>query len=107
MSSLSLRCRDVTRWTARDARSLAAGLAYLLPSFVLFTVFVFIPLGRTFYLSFYNTRATGAATTFARVRPYAGPLTSPSIRSSFGATDLCAGYTGPVGSALGLYLATL
>ena len=55
----------VTRWTVRDVRALGVGLAYLLPSFVLFAVFVFIPLGRTFYLSFYNTRATGAITTFA------------------------------------------
>ena len=48
------------RWTARDARSLGVGLAYLAPSFLLFAAFVFIPLGRTFYLSFFYTRQSGA-----------------------------------------------
>ena len=44
------------RWTARDGRALGVGLAYLAPSFLLFVAFVFIPLGRTIYLSFFYTR---------------------------------------------------
>ena len=107
MSSGSLRCRDVTRWTARDVRSLGAGFAYLLPSFVLFAVFVFIPLGRTFYLSFYNTRATGAITTFAGLDQYVELLTSPTFRTGLVATALFAIYTVPLGIALGLFLAVL
>ena len=46
------------RWTARDFRSLATGLAYLGPSLILFAAFVFIPLAQSIYLSFFNTRAT-------------------------------------------------
>src|SRR5947199_263385 len=97
----------VTRWTVRDVRSLGVGLAYLLPSFVLFAVFVFIPLGRTFYLSFYNTRATGAITTFAGLDQYVELLTSPTFRTGLVATALFAIYTVPLGIALGLFLAVL
>src|SRR6266566_268918 len=58
------------RWTARDVRSLGVGLAYLAPALFIFVVFVFIPLGRTFYLSFYTTRSTGLVTTFNGIDHY-------------------------------------
>jgi len=95
------------RWTARDLRSLAIGLAYLAPSLVLFAVFVFIPLGRTFYLSLYNTRATGALTTFNGLDHYIDLVTSATFRSGLVATGLFAIYTVPIGIALGLLLAVL
>ncbi len=90
------------RWTGRDLRSLAIGLAYLAPSLVLFAVFVFIPLGRTFYLSLYNTRATGAFTTFNGLDHYVDLVTSATFRSGLVATGLFAIYTVPIGIALGL-----
>ena len=95
------------RWTGRDLRSLAIGLAYLAPSLVLFAVFVFIPLGRTFYLSLYNTRATGAFTTFNGLDHYVDLVTSATFRSGLVATGLFAIYTVPIGIALGLFLAVL
>src|SRR5213593_2591986 len=95
------------RWTARDIRSLAVGLAYLAPALLIFVVFVFIPLGRTFYLSFYNTRATGAITTFNGIDHYIDLVTSGTFRSSLLATGLFALYTAPLGIALGLILAVL
>ena len=95
------------RWTGRDLRSLAIGLAYLAPSLVLFAVFVFIPLGRTFYLSLYNTRATGALTTFNGLDHYIDLVTSATFRSGLVATGLFAIYTVPIGIALGLLLAVL
>ena len=95
------------RWTARDARSLGVGLAYLLPSFVLFAVFVFIPLARTIYLSFFNTRSTGAITTFAGFDNYIELATSAVFRSGLLATGLFVLYTVPVGIGLGLVLAVL
>ncbi len=95
------------RWTVRDLRSLAIGLAYLAPSLVLFAVFVFIPLGRTFYLSLYNTRATGALTTFNGLDHYIDLVTSATFRSGLVATGLFAIYTVPIGIALGLLLAVL
>ncbi|HYK99435.1 MAG TPA: sugar ABC transporter permease [Candidatus Acidoferrales bacterium] len=95
------------RWTARDARSLAVGLAYLAPSFVLFTAFVFVPLVRTFNLSLFNTRVTGAMTTFAGLDHYVELATSPVFRAELQATALFALYTVPVAIGLGLVLAVL
>src|SRR5438034_374015 len=95
------------RWTARDLRSLAVGLAYLAPALFIFVVFVFIPLGRTFYRSFFNTRSTGAITTFNGIDHYIDLLTSETFRSTLLATALFALYTVPIGIALGLILAVL
>ena len=94
-------------WTRREARAFGVGVAYLAPSLVLFLVFVFIPLGRTIYLSLFNTRATGVPTTFAGLDNYTELLTSESFRSGLLATTLFTLYTVPVGIALGLVLAVL
>src|SRR5216683_2703780 len=95
------------RWTARDGRSLAVGLAYLAPSFVLFAAFVFIPLGRTIYLSFFYTRQSGAISAFAGLDQYTELLASPIFHSGLLATALFVLYTVPVGIALGLVLAVI
>jgi sn-glycerol 3-phosphate transport system permease protein len=97
----------VMRWTARDARSLAVGLAYLAPSFILFAAFVFIPLIRTFNLSFFNTRSTGAISTFAGLDNYTELVTSPVFHSGLVATALFVLYTVPFGIGIGLVLAVL
>ena len=95
------------RWSARDIRSLGVGLAYLGPALFIFVVFVFIPLGRTFYLSFFNTRSTGVISTFNGIDHYIDLVTSATFRSSLLATGLFALYTVPLGIALGLILAVL
>jgi sn-glycerol 3-phosphate transport system permease protein len=95
------------RLTSRDARALGTGLAYLAPSLVLFAAFVFIPLTQSIYLSFFNTRATGAITTFAGLDHYLELLSSPAFRTGLLATALFAVYTVPLGIALGLVLAVL
>ena len=74
------------RWSSRDIRSLGIGLAYLAPSLLLFAAFVFIPLAQTIYLSFFNTRATGAITTFAGLDHYVELLTSEAFRTGLLAT---------------------
>jgi sn-glycerol 3-phosphate transport system permease protein len=95
------------RPNARELRSLAVALAYLAPSLVLFATFVFVPLGRTIYLSLYNTRATGAPTTFAGLDQYAELLSSEAFRRGVVATALFALYTVPVGIVVALVLAVL
>jgi ABC-type sugar transport system permease subunit len=95
------------RWTARDARSLGVGLAYLAPSFILFAAFVFVPLAKTVYLSLFNTRVTGAITTFAGLDQYAELISSPVFHSGLLATALFVLYTVPFGIGLGLVLAVL
>ena len=69
------------RWGRSDVRAFGVGLAYLAPSLLLFAAFVFIPLGQTIYLSFFNTRATGAITTFAGLDNYTELLTSATFRT--------------------------
>jgi sn-glycerol 3-phosphate transport system permease protein len=97
----------VMRWTARDARGFGIGLAYLLPSFVLFAAFVFIPLARTIYLSFFYTRQNGAPSEFAGFDQYAELLASPVFHTGLLATALFVLYTVPFVIALGLVLAVL
>ena len=88
-------------------RPLLIGLAYLAPSLILFASFVFIPLGRTIYLSLYNTRSTGQPTTFAGLDNYLDLLTSESFRTGIVATVLFTLYTVPLGILVGLVLAVL
>ncbi len=94
-------------WKSRDVRGFGIGLAYLAPSLVLFAAFVFIPLAQSIYLSFFNTRATGAITTFAGLDHYIELLTSPAFGAGLVATALFALYTVPIGITLGLVLAVL
>ena len=94
-------------WRSRDVRAFGIGLAYLGPSLILFAAFVFIPLAQSIFLSFFNTRATGVATTFAGLDHYIELLTSPAFRTGLLATTLFAVYTVPIGIALGLVLAVM
>ena len=95
------------RLSGRSARSLAVGLAYLSPSLVLFAAFVFIPLGRTIFLSLFHTRATGVITSFAGLEHYSELLGSEEFRSGIVATVLFGLYSVPIGIGLGLVLAVL
>lgn len=95
------------RWSARDGKALGVGVLYLAPSLVLFTAFIFVPLVRTFNLSFFNTRSTGAITTFAGLDQYTELFRSDIFLSGLLATALFALYTVPVGIGLGLVLAVL
>lgn len=94
-------------WHRREVRSLGIGLAYLAPSLLLFTAFVFVPLGRTIVLSLFNTRSTGVETSFAGLDHYIELFGSEAFRTGLVATALFALYTVPVGIALGLVLAVL
>lgn len=94
-------------WDRKEARSLGVGLAYLAPSLLLFAAFVFIPLAQSIYLSFFNTRATGAITTFAGLDHYLELLTSEAFGTGLLATALFALYTVPIGITLGLVLAVM
>ena len=90
-------------------RSLNArtALLYLLPSIVLFSVFVFYPMFRTIYLSFYLTDQAGKAALFVGFENYAYLLESSAFRNSVKATVLFVLYTVPLGIILSLFLALL
>lgn len=95
------------RWQRNDVRSFGVGLAYLAPALLLFAAFVFVPLAQTIYLSLFNTRSTGAITTFAGLDNYMELLTSEAFRTGLLATGLFALYTVPIGIGLGLVLSVM
>lgn len=88
-------------------KSLLKGLLFLLPSIVLFTVFLFYPLGRTIYLSFFLTNAAGETTVFVGwdnfIRMFQSPIFMQSIKSTF----LFVLYTVPLTIIISLFLAVI
>ena len=94
--------------TRRRARE--SGLAYvmLLPSLVIFGVFVFYPFFRNFYLGFYRTPPfPGLPTRYVGFDQYRDVLTSTEFLDSVKTTVLFTIMTVPAGIALGLGLAVL
>ena len=82
-------------------------LLYLLPSIILFAVFVFYPMFRTIYLSFFLTDAQGEAALFVGLENYTYLFQSAAFRNSMKATVLFVLYTVPVTIVISLFLALL
>ena len=80
---------------------------YLLPSILLFSVFVFYPMFRTIYLSFYLTDQTGNAAVNVGFENYSYLLQSSEFINSMKATGLFVLYTVPIGITIALLLALL
>lgn len=91
----------------RQARNLGEALLYLAPSLVLFAVFVFIPLGRSVYLSMYSTNPLGNPRTFIGLDWYTELATTPAFQRSLASTFWYAVYTVPAAIVLALLLAVL
>ena len=83
------------------------GLLYLLPSIVLFGLFVFYPMAKTIYLSFFLTNQNGVPVYFNGIENYTYIFTSDEFRNSMKATLLFVIYTVPVSVVLALILAIL
>ncbi|QWC22425.1 sugar ABC transporter permease [Bacillus haikouensis] len=82
-------------------------MLYLFPSILLFAVFIFYPMFRTLYLSFFLTDQQGHAALFVGVENYAYLLESPEFLNSIKATVLFVLYTVPIGIILALFLALI
>ena len=80
---------------------------YLLPSVILFAVFIFYPMFRTIYLSFFLTDQAGQAALFVGFENYSYLLESSEFRNSMKATGLFVLYTVPVGIIIALFFALL
>ena len=98
MESMSLWKRSV---------NVRVGLLYLLPSIVLFGLFVFYPMAKTIYLSFFLTNQNGVPVYFNGIENYTYIFTSDEFRNSMKATLLFVIYTVPVSVLLALVLAIL
>src|ERR1700754_3522014 len=68
-------------------------LLYLAPSLIIFAIFVFYPLGRTFYLSTMGTDIIGRANKFVGLGNFADMFTDPGFFKSLGTTALCVLFT--------------
>ena len=101
---------DVGIWRKpRSAGShhLLGALGYLLPSLVVFTVFVFYPLVKNVQLSLYETSPLGGLGLFIGAGNYAQLIHDPAFLNSLRVSFLFALYTVPTGILLGLPLAML
>lgn len=93
---------------ARARRETAISLLYLLPSLIVFGVFIFYPLFKSIYLSLFASDPFGLGSTpFVGLRQYEIALRSQSYRNGLGVTVLYTLYTVPLGILIALGLAVL
>ncbi len=88
-------------------RNFLHGLLFLLPSILLFSIFVFYPMFRTIYLSFFLTNASGETTVFVGLENYLNMFTSPIFLKSIQSTFLFVLYTVPATILISLFLAII
>lgn len=88
-------------------KSFYKGMAFLLPSIILFSVFLFYPMFRTIYLSFFLTKASGDTTVFVGIENYVNMFTSPIFLKSIKSTFLFVLYTVPTTVIISLFLAVI
>ena len=89
------------------AREALLALLMLLPSLVLFGVFVFYPLGRTFYLGLHQNDFFGGNQVYVGFKQYTDVATSEDFRHSLWVTFEFVLLTVPIGLVLGVGLAVL
>ncbi len=87
--------------------NLRTSILYLSPAIVLFSVFVFYPMFKTVYLSFFLTDARGNAALFVGLENYLYLFDSTSFKKSMKATWLFALYTVPSIVLISFFLALL
>lgn len=94
--------------SARARRETAISLLYLVPSLIIFGVFIFYPLFKSIYLSLFASDPFGLGRTpFVGLKQYEIALTSQSYRDGLGVTILYTLYTVPLGILIALGLAVL
>lgn len=92
--------------TKKEKRNLGA-YGYLIPSLLIFGVFLFYPFFKTIYLSMYKTNKMGEAKIFVGAGNYVDLLTSPSFYNSLMVTAIFVLIVVIGGMALGLLGAVL
>ncbi len=80
---------------------------YLLPSVIIFSVFLFFPFVKTIYLSFFKTNKLGQAKLFVGLENYTTLLTSKSFLNSLAVTVIFVVIVVSIGMLLGLVGAVL
>jgi sn-glycerol 3-phosphate transport system permease protein len=91
----------------RAIRATLEGIVYLLPSLILFSIFLFYPMLRTMYLSLYVTDHQGNPVQFVGIENFVHLLKDVNFLQSAKATLLFVCYTVPASVFLALCLALL
>ncbi|MCM3165074.1 carbohydrate ABC transporter permease [Metabacillus litoralis] len=107
ISSPSLKIKTNSRVKKSTLPNLLIGLLYLAPSIILFGLFLFYPMIRTLYLSFFLTDGQGVPITFVGLENFTYLLQSKSFQQSLKATVLFVLYTVPLGVVIALFLAVI
>ncbi|MDQ0215267.1 multiple sugar transport system permease protein/sn-glycerol 3-phosphate transport system permease protein [Oikeobacillus pervagus] len=95
-------------WTIWDrTANFRTAFIYLLPSIILFSTFVFYPMFKTIYLSFFLTDQQGNEALFVGLDNYINLLQSETFLKSIKATILFVLYTVPTTIFISLFLALL
>ncbi|CAM4326804.1 glycerol-3-phosphate ABC transporter permease [Bacillus manliponensis] len=97
--------KPLTLW--KRTRDFRTGMFFLAPSIVLFSIFLFYPLFRTIYYSFYLTDVNGEANLFVGLENYQYLFSDPTFHKSIKSTLLFVLYTVPLSIVLALFLALL
>lgn len=90
-----------------ERKIFGVGMLYLLPSIILLGVFLFYPMIRTFYLSFFDVTGSGKIEGFVGFEHYANLLKSDEFRKSMKGTFLFVLFTVPAEIIIALFLAVL
>lgn len=107
LAAQTKRRRSPGRSGASRGGDLLAGYSFLLPTLVIFTVFILIPVGWSFYLSLHEIGPMGLGTIWVGLDNYKELLTSASYLNSIKVTALFALGVVPTGMGLALFLAIL
>ncbi len=99
---------STTRTRVRsEVANVFEALLYLSPSLLIFVLFVFVPLVRTFWLSTYATDPLGRPSVFVALAQYGRLIDTPDFANSLKVSLQFALLTVPTTIALGLVLASL
>ncbi|GAF17432.1 LOW QUALITY PROTEIN: glycerol-3-phosphate ABC transporter, permease protein UgpA [Bacillus sp. JCM 19046] len=91
----------------RSRLNFGKGMLFLFPSLLLFSVFLFYPMARTLYLSFFLTDNRGMATVFVGFETFTRIFSSDLFIKSLTSTFLFVLYTVPGTILIALFLAIL
>ncbi|WP_420796547.1 carbohydrate ABC transporter permease [Alkalihalophilus pseudofirmus] len=86
---------------------IASGVLYLLPALIVISVFLFYPMLKTLYFSFFVTTAGGVTQDFVGAGHYSRLLQSVAFQTSMWATFKFVLYTVPTGIVFALFLAVI
>ncbi|PXW85619.1 carbohydrate ABC transporter membrane protein 1 (CUT1 family) [Pseudogracilibacillus auburnensis] len=90
-----------------QVRLFGTGMIYLLPALILLVVFLFYPIVKTLYFSFYEVGGGGVVNEFVGMEHYQSLFQSEEFRKSMVATFLFVLYTVPAEIIISLFLAII